>query len=124
MTTTQGLLCSIYKTDRLGDCTNGGISSRSNTALVLADDSLGIPGVFDAKPTDVILQIGKGPGAHMKGYENQLVARPVGDCADNHVGWMFGGNFVFTSDSRFPSRSPIAIHDRQETREQYAALGQ
>jgi len=27
---------------------------------------------------------------------------------------MFGGNFLYTSDSRFPSEHPIAIHDRVE----------
>jgi hypothetical protein len=27
---------------------------------------------------------------------------------------MFGGNFVFTSDSRFPNRYPIPVHDRVE----------
>ena len=27
---------------------------------------------------------------------------------------MFGGNFIYTSDSRFPSRAPIQVHDRVE----------
>jgi len=27
---------------------------------------------------------------------------------------MFGGNFIYTSDSRFPNKYPIAIHDRYE----------
>lgn len=27
---------------------------------------------------------------------------------------MFGGNFVHTSDSRFPSNAPISVHDRVE----------
>jgi len=27
---------------------------------------------------------------------------------------MFGGNFIYTSDSRFPSDSPIKIFDRME----------
>ena len=35
---------------------------------------------------------------------------------------MFGGNFVYTSDSRFPSDYPIPIHDRFETQEQYDQL--
>ena len=38
------------------------------------------------------------------------------------VGPMFGGNFVYTSDSRFPSDYPIPIHDRFETQEQYDQL--
>jgi hypothetical protein len=28
---------------------------------------------------------------------------------------MFGGNFIHTSDSRFPSSAPIAVHDRVES---------
>jgi len=27
---------------------------------------------------------------------------------------MFGGNFIHTSDSRFPGRAPIPVHDRVE----------
>ena len=28
---------------------------------------------------------------------------------------MFGGNFIHTSDSRFPGRAPIPVHDRVES---------
>jgi hypothetical protein len=38
------------------------------------------------------------------------------------VGWMAGGNFIWTSDSRFPSDYPIAVHDRQESQDQYNML--
>jgi hypothetical protein len=27
---------------------------------------------------------------------------------------MFGGNFIHTSDSRFPAKAPISVHDRLE----------
>lgn len=39
-----------------------------------------------------------------------------------HVGPMMGGNFVYTSDSRFRNgvcEYPIPVHDRFETREDY-----
>ena len=39
-----------------------------------------------------------------------------------NVGYMFGGNFIHTSDSRIPNDYPIPIHDRQETQEQYNHL--
>ncbi len=29
-------------------------------------------------------------------------------------GWSFGGNFAWTSDSRFPNQYPLPIHDRRE----------
>ena len=28
--------------------------------------------------------------------------------------YMAGGNFAYTSDSRFPSSHPLAVHDRHE----------
>ena len=34
--------------------------------------------------------------------------------SDKH--YMFGGNFAYTSDSRFPSKAPIKIFDRVENR--------
>ena len=37
------------------------------------------------------------------------------------VGWMFGGNFVYTTDSR-ATRYPVPVHDRQETQQQHTAL--
>ena len=39
----------------------------------------------------------------------------------NSLPIMFGGNFGYTSDSRFGG-TPIAIHDRCETWEQYNAM--
>lgn len=33
---------------------------------------------------------------------------------DSGVRSMFGGNFIYTSDSRFPSDHPIKVHDRVE----------
>jgi hypothetical protein len=35
------------------------------------------------------------------------------------LGPMFGGNFIYSSDSRFPSDAPIRIHDRYETPTKY-----
>ena len=37
-------------------------------------------------------------------------------------GPMFGGAFIWSSDSRFPSRQPIPVHDRYETPERYDML--
>ena len=48
-------------------------------------------------------------------------AEPV-DKPEGKVGPMFGGNFIYTSDSRFPNDYPIPVHDRFETPEQAEIL--
>ena len=44
----------------------------------------------------------------------RVVARPVRADGTVRTGGMFGGNFVTTSDSRFPTSAPIPVHDRFE----------
>jgi hypothetical protein len=44
----------------------------------------------------------------------RVVARPVGPDGKARTGGMFGGNFITTSDSRFPVTAPIPVHDRFE----------
>ena len=44
----------------------------------------------------------------------RVVARPVDDEGNVKQGGMFGGNYIKTSDSRFPVTSPIPVHDRFE----------
>lgn len=39
---------------------------------------------------------------------------PLGVHGKPVIGRMFGGHFAFSCDSRFPSDTPIPIHDRQE----------
>jgi len=49
-------------------------------------------------------------------HAEPLEAPPLGG-----VGWMFGGNFIYSCDSRFQALCgyPIPVHDRCETVEQY-----
>ena len=59
--------------------------------------------------------------------EDHSYARPLVHQPDK-VGPMFGGNFIYTSDANFPklyglrTGSPIPVHDRYETQEEYDAL--
>lgn len=111
----KGLLISIYRTGAYGDCTNGGVSSKANKALVVGP---GIPEIFDAGDRPVLrLEANRGTGTA------RLV--PVGE-----TGWtMMGGNFGYTSDSRFSEAvraiyqancpgadfyGAVPIHDRVE----------
>lgn len=96
----------VYKHDGR-DSTNGGISSQKGMLEIGVDIKL-VEGAF--------------PGL--------VIAIPMDD--PEHIGWMFGGNYLASSDSRFRAMAEdiaghrfygaIPIHDRQETQEQYDAM--
>jgi hypothetical protein len=116
----KGLHVSVYRTADLGDCTNGGLTARHNSVVVLGTNEVPInDGVFTMTDPAATLVLTRGP-------VGQMVAVPLALVTDglppNHVGPMFGGNFIYTSDSRFPARTPIPVFDRIETAEQYRAL--
>lgn len=116
---TTGLTVSIYKTDR--DCTNGGASSRATQALLIGR---GVAGSFTVGDADrrgepvfrLVCRDFRGA--------SYLSAVPADAEGDGVGRYMFGGNFLYTSDSRFAdvfrtfgvasSGYPIPIHDRKE----------
>ena len=96
----------------LGDCTNGGVTSNCNS-FILTDE--------ENPPSDVngtpVLKIVR----RMFGQEEYVHAEPVFQ-PTGLVGPMAGGNFVYTSDSRYRigvASYPIAVHDRFETVQMY-----
>ena len=110
---------SVYRSDRLGDCTNGGVSSKYNRLLVICDR-----GPIDVDENNL-------PENLMKVVKRELFGRtlyhlePVAKAAG--VGWLSGGNFAASSDSRFSELvdgmyGAVAIHDRTESRELYDLL--
>lgn len=109
---TKGLSVSIYK-DHLGDCTNGGISGGDAITLVLTSIKdfngmeVAIEAPFEGDETNSVKIV---PGNLIGYYKAVPVVQPKG-----MVGPMFGGNFIYTSDSRFPMKYPVPIHDRYET---------
>jgi len=99
----KGLLVSTFRSPG-SEATMGGLSSKHDKFIITGPD---IPGIFepgDDAPELVLDQI-----------RDHLFVRPPFKPAPGNVGWMFGGNFVFTSDSRFPIDYPLPVHDRQET---------
>lgn len=111
---TGGLLVFVLRHADGTDCTNGGVTSRVTQAVLVGD---GIPAIFEPTETRPALRLVR---RHIGG--EYLHAEPVEGKDGRRVGWMAGGNFVYTSDARFPNRYPISVHDRQETTEQYDAL--
>lgn len=114
----RGLTASIYRShQRFGDSTNGGASSKVEQVLLVGPD---IDEIFEERPDCPAFRIVRRPGLGKKRTE-YIHAEPIDGKSPGKVGWMFGGNFIYSSDSRFPSDYPIPIHDRQETQAQYDA---
>lgn len=101
------------------DFTNGGVSSKYSSLLVVCDEGW-IP-VDENNPPKNLCKLVK---RHLFGrdvYHVEPFERPDG------VGWMMGGNYCATSDSRFDRAvggmyGAVAIHDRQESQELYNLL--
>jgi len=110
-----GLLVHVFRSTSIGDTTNGGVTGKHN-ALVLLVPGLDAPTEPDyTRPALVFVEryIGGKP-AHF--------AIPAADARMHDAGYttpMFGGHFVWSSDSRFPTPGPIPVHDRYETWSEY-----
>ena len=98
--TQTGLLVNVYR----GETGGIGISS-GYRSFILTEE--GVDGPFH--PTEEIPEL-RLVRRTVCGHE-YLHAEPVRPAG---VHWMFGGNFVFTSDGRFPNDYPIPVHDRRE----------
>ena len=90
-----------------GDCTNDGITSRRDSFIVATEGEYTFPAGIERLD---VLWIIPNPAGEQYG----LIAVPSGIDGCPRRGGMAGGNFVYTSDSRFPSRQPISVHDRFE----------
>jgi hypothetical protein len=112
----MGMIVSVYRTDTGShDCTNGGMTNSKTGVSKLC--IINVDGPF--KPTD------DAPAASIEAGPFGLVrivpATPRWERAGNR---MFGGNFAYTSDSRFRRAveeitgadfaGPVHIHDRFE----------
>lgn len=111
----KALPISVYRDD-LGDCTNGGITSKYDRLLLVCED--GFIHIDDENPPEnLVVLVSRDFGGreykHLEPFKS-----PDSGC----IGWMYGGNIACTSDSRFPSEYPLRVHDRQETPEQYRIM--
>jgi hypothetical protein len=93
----------------LGDCTNSGLSSSANTVLVVTKDE--IPNLSDEeRKIAVTLE---------QRTADYFCLRPVDPPRKGMSGYMSGGNFVYTCDSRWSYLTggipyPLSLHDRTE----------
>ena len=106
------VLSFIYR-NNLGDCTNNGLSSQVNHSYF----------VWDIDPLNqekVLEEFSEENGEEFFVIKERTIFGEYSAIAIPYTIWksgrhsMSGGNFLYTSDSRFPSNAPIAIHDRVE----------
>ncbi len=109
--TVKGLHVEVYRPADLGDCSNNGLTARFDSAILIGEGVEGPETVdLDNPPENVLLLVQRS----LSGKEYRH-AEPL----DGHYGgggkwYMFGGNCIHTSDSRFPNHYPIKVHDRCE----------
>lgn len=98
---------------------NGGMSARVKQVTLVGEGVAPVFPVTDEAPAVVLVT------RYYGGQVLRNVEPAVGPDAGN-VGWMAGGAYVATSDSRVRDLigfyGALAFHDRQETPEQYRAL--
>lgn len=122
MSKISGLPVSVYRNAEYGDSTNGGVSSLySRFILVDPDNPLGPFEADNEKPGSMALTIVPGPFGSLRAVmANDETGEPL-DGPEGEIGPMFGGNFIYTSDSRGPNL-PVKIFDRYESKELYDRL--
>lgn len=99
------VLTYVYK-NSLGDCTNNGLTNNYDHLYLYhghLDDE-----IINELPEDSLILIERVLWGKQANY-----AVPV-EIYKSKRHSMAGGNFIYTSDSRFPSDAPISVHDRIE----------
>ena len=94
----------------LGDCTNNGLTSVGDSFdLYFIDPTTpSSENTVDNIPDDALILIKRNLFGKPAWY-----AKPA-SLFKSGTQSMMGGNFVYTSDSRFPGDAPIPVHDRVE----------
>jgi hypothetical protein len=107
----RGLIADVYKFP-LGNC--GGVTDKVKTIVLVGDNW---PEIFTAREDmpafKLVTRVIMG-----ERYDH---LEPVEPCPKDKIGYMMGGNFAYTSDSRFGFKYPLPIHDRSETQAEYDA---
>lgn len=106
----------VYSNKLFGSSSNGGVTSKYDRLLLICDG--GFIDIDESNPPENLMKIvvrtfHDGEYKHIEPYKKAT-----------EIGYMYGGSYASTSDSRFSSISkyPLPIHDRQESQEVYDSL--
>ena len=111
----------VYKNRKYSGCSNGGITERFDELLIECEDGF-IEIDEDNVPENFVVYVDRTVGGQKCGY-----LRPYADPPADRTGYMSGGAFASSCDSRFGRiiggmYGAVPVHDRTETWEEYEAL--
>lgn len=110
----KGLAVGVYESKSIGNCSADGITSKNKNLILIGP---GVPEIFEGDETNTVKLVER----DICGNGRYLHAEPVSQ-PEGMAGPMMGGAFIYTSDSRFPSKQPIPVHDRFESWSDYEHL--
>ncbi len=110
----MGLRANIYTTNY--NASNGGISEKFTDILIV--DGIDDPDYDKPNAVELITRF--------IGGERVLTFQPINGLHKDTTGWMAGGAYIGSSDSRFRKLAgfygAVPLHDRQETWAEYDRL--
>ena len=116
----KALPIEAYSNKTYRGCSNGGITERFDRLLLVCEE--GFVDVDESNPPENLVVL---VDRDLFGEPSPYI-RPYADPDPGNVGWMAGGSFASSSDSRFNRLfrfyGAVAVHDRQETQELYDLL--
>ena len=121
MAKAMALPIDVYKNKSYERCSNGGITERFDRLLLVCPE--GYIEIDEANKPDNLVVLKEREIFGSKHYHIEPARKPD----DNCVGWMAGGAYAASSDSRFTKMlgdlyAAISVHDRQETQKEYDLL--
>lgn len=107
----------VLRNNSFGDCSNNGVSARYDRLTMITENEVLD---FTGDKKNVVVKIDRVLFGKIMPV---LVPLEVyNEYKASKLPIMFGGNFGYTSDSRFGFDYPLPIHDRVETWDEYEAL--
>lgn len=112
----RAISISVYRSPIYSGCSNGGISERYDSLLLIHPE--GWIEIDECDPPENLVRVVERRIGSRIYRHLEPVASPVG------IGWMSGGSYAGSSDARFCEISdyPLSIHDRRESPEMYEML--
>ena len=117
----RALPINVYRQADCGDCTNGGVTSKYERLLLLCNEGF-VDVDLDNPPEELVRVVSRDLFGKVVYH-----IEPFASVKKGNIGWMMGGNYAATSDSRFADMvggiyGAIPVHDRQETQDLYDLL--
>jgi hypothetical protein len=105
----KGMILNVYSNPVYRKCAMYGPTSWADEVLLVGP---GVPEIFEAGDRPVLVLKEK---VSMRGGM-YIYAEPIEDVPEGYVGYMFGANYIHSSDSRIRDIAPypIPVHDRSE----------